>query len=308
MRIFLNPNCDYGKGGRKWQKIEPELRQRFGEFTVEEICSPSTITGQVENALSGGENFFVAAGGDGTVNLLLNALMNVPSPGPGTIMGAVGLGSSNDFHKPFRPATYVEGIPVRLNRENAKPCDIIRVRFYNESDQYFTRYCIINASIGITAQANAIYNSRLPFIEWIQKISVEGAIIASALKTIFTFQNIPCQIALEGAAPLSCRLTNLGVIKNPHFAGGLCYDTPVKPDDGRLGVNLCAGMSIIEAIKTLARLYKHQFQGRLKTYSWSTTGLSVSSERPFALEMDGEVVQARQAEFKLLPKRVRCCL
>jgi diacylglycerol kinase family enzyme len=307
MIIFLNPSCDYGKGRKKWQKVEPELRRRFGEFTVEEILSPDRLAGQVEDAIAVGENFFIAAGGDGTVNLLLNALMNALRCKPEAVMGAVGLGSSNDFHKPFRPETFVEGIPARLNRDSAKPCDIIRVRFHLALNQFVTRYCIINASIGITAQANAIYNSRLPFIKRIQKFSIEGAIIASALKTIFTFHNIPCQIALQGAAPLSCRLTNLGVIKNPYFAGGLCYDTPVKPDDGRLGVNLCAGMTIIESIKTLARLYKRQFRGRLKTYSWSTTGLSVSSEQPFALEMDGEVVPAKRAEFELLPKRVRCC-
>jgi diacylglycerol kinase family enzyme len=274
---------------------------------VEEILSPTSLSGQAEKALTNGENFFIAAGGDGTVNLLLNALLNKSSCKPETIIGAVGLGSSNDFHKPFRPEAFIEGIPLRLNRECTKPSDIIRIKFYDTLGHVFTRYCIINASIGITAKANAIYNSCLPFIKQIQRISIEGAIFVSALKTIFTFQNIPCQIALEGSPPLSYRLTNLGVIKNPHFAGGLCYDTPVKPDDGRLGVNLCAGMTIMESIKTLARLYKHRFRGCLKTYSWSTTSLSVSSEQPFALEMDGEVVQAKQAEFRLLPKQVRCC-
>jgi diacylglycerol kinase family enzyme len=66
MIIFLNPSCDYGKGRKKWQKVEPELRRRFGEFTVEEILSPDRLAGQVEDAIAVGENFFIAAGGDGS--------------------------------------------------------------------------------------------------------------------------------------------------------------------------------------------------------------------------------------------------
>jgi diacylglycerol kinase family enzyme len=33
----------------------------------------------------------------------------------------------------------------------------------------------------------------------------------------------------------------------------------------------------------------------------------VAGSRCFALEMDGEVVQARKADFKVVPKAVRCC-
>jgi diacylglycerol kinase family enzyme len=33
----------------------------------------------------------------------------------------------------------------------------------------------------------------------------------------------------------------------------------------------------------------------------------VSADREFALEMDGEVVAATEAVFRLIPARVRCC-
>ncbi|MFX0195499.1 MAG: diacylglycerol/lipid kinase family protein [Candidatus Hodarchaeota archaeon] len=307
MHIYLNPHCDYGQGRSKWQKIEPELRLRFGEFIVEEIPSPEGLGDQIKEAIAAGEHVFIAAGGDGTVNLMVNALMNSSAAKQRVVLGAIGLGSSNDFHKTFRPETFIEGVPTRMDWKKATPCDVIRAQYRNAQNHLSTRYCIINASIGITAHANAVYNSRLPFIEFIQRISIEAAIIASALKTIFTFHNIPCKIALQKSEPHQFRLTNLGVIKNPHFAGGLCYDTPVKPDDGKLGVNLCADMTMFEAISTLVRLYKRQFRGRLKTYTWLTTTLSVTSARPLALEMDGEVLQTSHVEFKIIPKAIRCC-
>jgi len=308
MRIYLNPNCDYGKGQSKWQKIERPLRLHFGEFRFEEIRSPSALSTQVEKAVGEGERVFIAAGGDGTVNLLLNALMNSSYPAKKEfIFGAVGLGSSNDFHKPFRPETFIEGIPTRMNWRSTIPTDVIRVRYTEAQNQFLARYCIINASIGITAQANALYNSRNPFIVRIQRISHEAAVIASALTTIFTYRNIPCTLTLEEAKPRRFSITNLGVIKNPHFAGGLCYDTSVRPDDGKLGVNLSSDMTRKEAIRTMVQLYKRKFHGQPKTYSWFAKKLMIASATLFDLEMDGEVARANRAEFKLISEAMRCC-
>lgn len=307
MRIYLNPYCDYGKGWSKWKKAEPALRHRFGAFEVEEIKSPSQLSNQIEEAIEGGERLFIAAGGDGTVNLMMNALMASSAPKHEFALGAVGLGSSNDYHKPFRSETFVRGMPTRMNWKKIFPCDMIRIRYRNSQNHTLIRYSIINASIGITAQANAFYNSRLPFIVLIKRFSHDGAVVASALKTIFSYRNIPCTLAWGKSEASRLHLTNLGVIKNPHFAGGLCYDTCVEPDDGKLGVNLCAGMTKFETIKTLVRLYKRQFRGQPKTHSWYTNKLSVASVLPFALEMDGEVVSAHHVEFELMPKAMRCC-
>lgn len=307
MRIFLNPHCDYGKGLSKWKKIEPQLLAQVGKFEVEEIKSPSTIDSQVEKAIKNGERLFIAAGGDGTVNLLLNSLMNSSGNQGECILGAVGLGSSNDFHKPFKKEKCIKGVPMRINWRSSQLCDVIQLGFKNGRGEFLKHYSLINASIGITAQANALFNSRPPLIEKIQRISVEAAIAASALKTILNYHNIPCTLNIEGSGSFACHLTNLGVIKNPYFAGGLCYDTSIKPDDGTLGINLCAEMGRREAIFTLLRLYRRKFRDFPKTYSWLVTQFSVSCQHRFALETDGELMWAQKVEFKVIPRRVRCC-
>ncbi|MDH5707304.1 MAG: diacylglycerol kinase family protein [Candidatus Aminicenantes bacterium] len=305
MHIFLNPGCHLGKGREKWQKIEPEFRSRYREFKVDEILSPAILIDQVASAVKKGDRFFIAAGGDGTVNLLANALMSFPAAREEFTFGAVGLGGSNDYHKPFRPESFIRGVPIKINLKNAVLCDVIRVRFQESNKHFISQYCLINASIGIVAQANALNNSRNPLIDAIRKVSVETSIVVAALMTIFTYRNIPCTLSLD--KPRQTNLTNLGVIKNPHFAGGLCYDTNIKLNDGNLGVNLCAGMNKFDAVRTMVRLYKHKFSGYPKTQSWMATKLSVSSEKTFALEIDGEHVLTKHAEFQIIPGALRCC-
>ena len=288
-----------------WKRIEREIRERTGQFETEEILSPEEFPAQVSRTLENGENVFIAAGGDGTVNLLLNALMN--SGEHGVTFGAIGLGSSNDFHKPFRTEALVKGIPLRIDWQNARLCDVIRIDYQNVQHKWATRFCLINASIGITAEANALFNSRIGMIKMLQRFSINAAISVAALLSILAYRNLPCLLNIEEDEAQEFKITNLGIIKNPHFAGSLCYDTPIGPDDGKMGINLCADLTLLEAIRMLNALSNNRFSELPKTWSWIADRASVSSKRMFALEMDGEVFKTDHAKFRVMSKAMRCC-
>ena len=306
MQVLVNPHCAGGRGGRKWQVLAPSLQQRYPGIRCQIIPEESALQPAVIRALHQGERTFIAGGGDGTVNRLLNVLLNAPANNAELTLGAIGLGSSNDFHKPFRAAATLQGVPLRIDSAHSYPCDVIQIRCFQDGQMQQT-YGIINASIGIAARANARYNSRGRLLRAIQQISVDAAILLSVLRTIATYHNFPCRITQNQNAAQEYRLTNLGVIKNPHFGGQLCYDTPVACDDGWLAVNLCEGMSRLQTLGILGRLYRHHFAGRPHTASWQSTRLTVSSARQFDLEIDGEVLQTSNVEFRVLPQKIRCC-
>jgi diacylglycerol kinase (ATP) len=316
--VFLNPRASYGRAASRWAAIRPELERRMGSFEIVEIGSPDGARGAVGvsdavgAAAKRGERTFVAAGGDGTVNLLLNAIMELDAaeavePDSDIVLGAVGMGSSNDFHKPFGKDSRIAGIPVRVDCGNARACDVIRIDFEDAEGRTSTRFAIINASLGITAEANAAFNAPTAFVRTARRISVDAAIIAAVIQTLAAYRDVECRLMIDGEETGVFSVSNLGVVKNPHFAGSFCYDTPIEPDDGKLGINLCEHLTRFQAIATLAALSRRRFRGRPKTRSWIGERVAVEGDRSFALETDGEVVHARRAEFTVSPRRIRCC-
>lgn len=306
VRVFLNPGATYGRGRERWGRVEPELTGRLGPLAVDEV-EPGELPAALSEAVARGERKFVAAGGDGAVNSLVNAAMSLPEA-PSLVLGAVGLGSSNDFHKLNGARDAIAGIPVRVDFENAEPCDVIRMEYDAPEDGgRATRYAIVNASVGVTAEANARFNAPSGAIRAARKLSVDAAISMSVLTTLLTWRDLTCALSTDGSDSRMVSVTNLGVFKNRHFGGALRYDFEVGRSDGKLGVALCEALSRAEVISVLRALRRGSFSDRPKTSAWTAETLALSADRPFALETDGEVARAVRVEFSVAPVKLRCC-
>ena len=306
MLVLLNPHAAYGRASSIWETVRDELASRVGAFRVVETTTPEDARCAVADAVEGGETVVVAAGGDGTVHEVANALIRTDGARE-VALGAVGLGSSNDFHKPYRRDAFIGGVPVRVDCEHAGPRDVIRLSVEPPEGAKTVSYAVLNASIGITAETNAVFNDAPPFVRAARTLSIDAAIVAAMLTTLARFRDIPCRLAIDGADEGIRSVSNLGVIKSTHFAGSFTYDTPLEPDDGLVSVNLCERLTRFQAVATLAALGRGRFRGRPKTTSWTARHVAVASEEPFAVEMDGEVERARSVEFSVLQKGIRCC-
>ena len=305
MRIFLNPACGHGSGYRRFQNIRAELLKKYGSYQVE-IIRPTDIGMQLVQALDEGEHLVVAAGGDGTVNLLVEALIKERPVRRNILLGAIGIGSSNDFHKPFKTYRMIRGVPIRLNGRHTVFRDVIDIR-YRVDDQWHQRYACINASLGICAEANALFNDHHRLIHALKKISTDLAIFGAAVIAIFLHQNNTCRIKIEDDQFRTISLTNLGILKSPHFAGCMKYDTPVEVADGVLRINLCEGMNRFEVLRLLNGLMHTQFRNFNKTASWTGTRVEITAPHSTAVEMDGEVVYASDVVFTVIPHALRVC-
>ena len=90
MILYLNTRAAGGTALKKWRRIESEFRLRFGPRQIQMPLNVDALRSSLRQAIEQGETDFVAAGGDGTVNTLLNSLCGVAGPNelPGIRLGA----------------------------------------------------------------------------------------------------------------------------------------------------------------------------------------------------------------------------
>ncbi len=305
MPIILNKNSGGGTAFKKWNTIAGQLKlDSPNTFTAGEDASFDNF---ILDAVRKGDIGFIIAGGDGSVNYFLNRCIDLL--GRETIrqikLGAVGIGSSNDFHKSFQHDNNFERIPCKLNFNDAAPRDVGCIKFKAKGKTY-KKYFLINASIGITAEGNHFFNNPDFILRYLKRISTQTAIQYTVIKNILTYKNFNVKIEVNNES-LTANISNLGIIKSPFFTGKLRFESDPLPDNGLFDVHLYESLSKIKFLKLFTSLSNGKPHRSFNKKFWRTNRVKISSEREFAVEFDGEVIKTKSAEFTVLPRLINVC-
>lgn len=313
--VILNPFANAGRGLARWKRFlesgGAEAARLAGAPTYDRVAG---LEDWLADRLREGALDIVAVGGDGTVHLALNAILTVRSRFGRELtararFGAVGVGSSNDFHKPFGAPGRASrgGVATRLDFDRACGHDVGWARLTGADGSSVTRAFLINASVGLTAEGNWNFNHAGPVLRFLKRATVDGAILATTVMTLAGYRDFDLRLGLDGGPVRPLRLTNLGVVKNPHFSGNMRYDVGQAPDDGRLGVRLCEGMGLGEKLRVFSALNRGRFTGLPKTSIASATRVELDGDADFAVETDGEVARARAVAFTVEERSLLVC-
>jgi diacylglycerol kinase (ATP) len=302
--VLINTSACGGTGINKWDTIQPLLNKEFIPcFLSEEKAVPV-----LKKYYDEGVRNFIAAGGDGTVNYMLNKLLDSFSDEQlqNIKIGAIGLGSSNDFHKPFNKENLIGNIPAKTNFSKAEFRDIGCISYLSEGKK-LKKYFINNLSVGITADANHLFNNPDRKLAHLKRRNTSGAIMYSALKTIIHHRNFPVKVKINEQEVFFTEITNLNLLKNPFVSGNLRYDCEIDYSSGLFDVYLSSEMKLLEIIQLLRSLAKGKFGiGRKKKY-WKASALVIESSRSFYVEYDGEIIKTDHMFVSILPKKIKVC-
>jgi diacylglycerol kinase (ATP) len=303
--VVLNPLAHGGAGIRRFEAIRPEIESGL-DARVVVAETGGAWDADVRTALDDGVRLFVAAGGDGTVHSLLNILIGAPRRPPlaELSLGAVGLGSSNDLHKPVRRS--VQGIPVRLDVIHATPRDIVCCN-YLDGTVHRTAHFLVSASVGCIAHANERFARATGVTRALRRLSSAAAITWASLCTIAAWRDLQVRLQVNGGAIERARLTSLSVLKTEWLSGRLRFGHPIDPASGDFDVALAeAGGRRRLAADVFALMFGH-FDGRVGHRRFRAQSLDIFLDRESWLELDGEIARAREAHFSVFPERIRLC-
>lgn len=302
--VILNPRARRGAAARDYDRVRAQVE---AGFRVRDTLLDST--GQwlraLDRARREGIERVVAVGGDGTVHAVANAILGDGSGGwSGLTLGAVGVGSSNDFHKPCR--TRVRGIPVRVGAPASRDAGL--ATWEDAAGVRHTRWFFVSASVGLSARANRRFSRDRGAAAWLGARSVAAAIAYAALAALLHHEDVPARLREAAEEPeRDVQVSNLGVMLTPYLAGTFRYDTEVQPGQGRFALHLCEGMTRRGLLRAMAELLSGRFGRAPGTSSWSSRAVSLELEREDDLELDGELFRARAVRFEAFPDALAVC-
>lgn len=304
--IIINPLCHQGHGWKRWNSIRSEVFKLLPASTVEIILEKDMRLEIVLLPLlqTATPKYILSAGGDGSMHYLLNCIFQSTTVDINTItLGAIGLGSSNDFLKPFNKK--IKNIPVRINYTGASAWhDVGSAIFSDENNLVKKKFFIVNASFGVTAAGNWNFNNPGKLLQFLKSYSTGTAIIYTALKTISGYRNSSYRVQYNGSSS-EIMVSNINILKIPFVSGSFHYKQPILPDDGRLGLNICMDMNKKELLHTLYQLSQGKFETGKKRIATYTMELHVSAANPVIFECDGETEKANNITLAVIPQAIK---
>ena len=281
--VILNPHAGSAKEA-------DEIRKQIDAVLAPSVVFVTHGAGDAavfaRQAIDNGCDYVIAAGGDGTLNEVVNGVADQAS---NVRVGLLPLGTGNDFARSLNlPPTVDENIAI-LSVANTRHIDLVRVT----SDQ--VRY-FVNVSAG--GFSGLVDEKLTPEMKrtWGPLAYVRSA--AAALPEMHAYRT---DVQLAEGEDLGLDLYNVIVANGRFVAGGLPVAPEADPSDGLLDVIFIPKRSTPEMVLLAAQIVLGNHLRSESILFRRTPQLSVKSRPGMWFNADGELVGNEPAKFEIIP-------
>jgi len=284
--IICNPSAG---GVNERDSIRVQLEQ-FPGATVHFTEQSGDATRFAEEAVSNGDEVVIAAGGDGTLNEVLNGI----GPHPERVqVGLIPLGTGNDFAKMLDlPGSTEECIEV-LRAGKVRPTDLVRVT----SDR--VRYFINVSAGGFSGTVNEMMTPEIKQ-SWGPLAYLRCA--AEALPELRAYRT---ELTLDDTTTLALDLYNVVIANGRYVAGGTLIAPEASIDDGLLDLILIPQNPALDMVLVAAQIAVGTHLSSEGVVFRRAAKVAVKSEPGMWFNVDGELVGNDPAVFEVMPRAVQ---
>jgi YegS/Rv2252/BmrU family lipid kinase len=296
-KIIANPNAGHGKGAHAIPEIERELTRlglNFNLIRTERVGHAIQLARQA--ALDGCE-VVVAAGGDGTVNEVLNGLMEARKESNNRpALGVLCTGRGNDFAPCINIPEDLAAAFLVLKDDHRRMIDIGHVYGGKFPEG---RYFANNVGVGFDA-IGTIEVAKLP--EW----GMLSFLIA-ILKTIFLFYKGPTVRLDYDDQTLTTSTLMLLTMNGKRMGTGFKMAPEAKPDDGLFDLVIVRQVSRLRIFSLIPHFMKGTQGSQPEVRTLRAARVSITAmEGTLPAQSDGEIicVDGARLDIEMLPGQV----
>ncbi len=295
--FVVNPAAANGSTRRRW----PEIAHRAAELGLAGEALFSERQGHAaelaRTAAEGGARLVVAVGGDGTVNEVANGILAAGGDEPPEL-AVIARGTGTDFVRHFRiPSGLDAAVGVALSGASMA-IDAGRLTYRSWSGEDETAYFVNAASAGMSGAVAQRANASSKAL---------GGKVSFLWATLAVFAGWHAsEMEIEVDDQRRTGLMYDAIVANCRYlGGGMAMCPEARPDDGLLDVLVIGDITRRDLALTLPKVYRGTHLPHPKAEALRGRRISVRSETPLPVELDGEQPGTTPAVFEIVPDALR---
>lgn len=276
VKLIFNPHSDRGRSWDKAAALQPILeRQGGGSWSSTEY--PTHATELAEQAANAGYDVVAAIGGDGTVHEVVNGLMRVPKD-KRPMLGVVPIGSGNDFGNTLGVLEESEAAMEQVFTGEPRTIDIGEIRDRSGRVEYWDN----TLGIGFDATVT-IYSYQITYLQGFLMY------LWAVIQTIFRKLDAPIMKLTTDNEEFEGEVLMFVACNGPREGGGFFVAPDAIPDDGIFHYAMIKKVSKLMMLRLIPEVMNGTHARFKDVRMGSFKELTLSSERPVTVHMDGEV-------------------
>jgi diacylglycerol kinase (ATP) len=295
--LVVNPAAGHGRGKKVFERLEPRLRTDFPglEVRFSEYAGHAIEIGR--EAARAGYDRILCLGGDGTPYEVINGLYADGRPARRPEIGQIPAGTGNSFLRDFDITTPDGALDAILAGRHRK-VDLVEFTYREDRDGASTvrRYSLNIIGVGLIADILQLTNERLKFM------GSAGYSVAVLLRLIRGMSN---RITI-GADGRKLEVVNSAlVLSNSKYTGGkMKIAPPADASDGRVDIILFNGVNRREIVAIFSGVFSGKHLTHPKVETIQAASISIESDPPLRLMVDGELIGFTPLRLKVLPAEI----
>ncbi len=289
--VIVNPYARGGMARTRWPIIKQLLKDSGLSFDCSFTESAGHATELARDAVEKGYELVIAVGGDGTVNEVVNGLVDESGRGRATL-GFISAGTVSDFAQSVGiPQNYVKA--SRIFPDFSEITIDLGVMECTSSQRQLRRFFGNTAGLGFVTDIVSGANQRLKFL---------GGTTAYAIwlmPIITNYNNKDITLSIDGQRYEERDFAIL--VNNGRYLGGGKVFPHADPSDGLLDVAILGDLSKAEAIWHLPWLYIGTRTKHPKIRMCQAKSIEVDSPQRLPVQIDGEVIGETPVSFRVIP-------